>query len=240
MFLNEPHSIHRYYGELLDNYRNRLFLENDIFELYYLSSYFSYFIDDLFKRRKCSFSFSKKNYKFHILFAMRVFLVGPDVYFGKSRQQRKISDQLFNAIDDLSLLQKALKVAIMCVENAINKLQENGFGEDLYRRREITQEIIRNVLRVTHAQQDSAFLEPGDIVHCTVIGVDRSYVNVQIKTEDSRNNGTIHISQMSSQRIDYLPKHVKIGEIFKAKIIPEYEYDKQSGWSLTKLFDSTK
>ena len=28
MFLNEPHSIHRYYGELLDSYRSRLFRES--------------------------------------------------------------------------------------------------------------------------------------------------------------------------------------------------------------------
>ena len=72
-------------------------------------------------------------------------------------------------------------------------------------------------------------------MHCTVIGVDKSYVNVQIKTEDSRNNGSIHISQMSNQRIDNLRMHVKIGDIFQAKILQESEYDKQWGWALSKL-----
>lgn len=236
MFLNEPHSTHRYYGELLDNYQNRLFLENDILDLYYLSSYFSYYIDDSLKKRRFVTALSKKDFKFHILLAMRVYLVGPDVFFGKHKPQKKFSEILFRAIEDASLMQESLKVAIMCVERAVEQSKSNGICVDLHRRREITQEIIQNVLSVTKAQQNSTFLKPGDVVHCTVIGLDRSYVNVSIKTEDSRDNGTIHISQMSNQRIDNLSKHVKIGEIFKAKIMLESEYDKQWGWSLTKLF----
>lgn len=236
MFLDEPHSIHRYYGELLDNYRHRLFLENDILELYFLSSYFSYYVDDAFKRRKFNTGLTKKKYKFHIMLAMRVYLVGPGVFFGKPKQQKRIADILFKAIDDLSLMQTALNVAIMCVEKAVDTYKTNDICLDLHRRREVTQEIIRNVLSVTKAQQDVVFLKPGDIVHCTVIGVDKSNVNVLIRTEDSRNNGTIHISQMSDQRIDNLPKYVKIGEIFTAKIMLEQEYDRFWGWSLTKLF----
>lgn len=235
MFLNEPHSIHRYYGELLDNYRNRLFLEEDLFDLYYLSSYFSYFVDDAFKKRKSSSVSLKKEFKFHIILAMRVNLVGPDVFFGKPKKQKQFSDILFKAIEDTAQMQRSFQIAVMCVEKAIEQVKANGISVDLHRRREVTQEIISNVLSVTQAQQNSSFLKPGDIVHCTVIGVDKSYVNVQIKTEDSRNNGSIHISQMSNQRIDNLRMHVKIGDIFQAKILQESEYDKQWGWALSKL-----
>ena len=37
MFLNEPHSTHRYYGELLSAYRNRLFRESHSPIPYYVS-----------------------------------------------------------------------------------------------------------------------------------------------------------------------------------------------------------
>lgn len=39
MFLNEPHSTHRYYGELLDANRSRMFLSNHSAFPYYLSGY---------------------------------------------------------------------------------------------------------------------------------------------------------------------------------------------------------
>ena len=41
MFLNEPHSTHRYYGELLTAYKNRLFLDSDSYEVYYISTYYN-------------------------------------------------------------------------------------------------------------------------------------------------------------------------------------------------------
>lgn len=43
MFLNEPHSTHRYYGELLRAYENKLFLDTDDYDPYFCAAYFLYY-----------------------------------------------------------------------------------------------------------------------------------------------------------------------------------------------------
>ena len=52
MFLNEPQSTHRYYGELLNAYQNRIFLNTDSFEVYYIAAYYLYYVEQQFKNFK--------------------------------------------------------------------------------------------------------------------------------------------------------------------------------------------
>jgi len=85
------------------------------------------------------------------------------------------------------------------------------------------------------AENCNCYLKKEDIVHCCVIGVDRSYINVRLKTDDSRNNGFIHISQVSKEKICNLRALVKLEEVFQAKIISDSYYDSKWGWELTKI-----
>lgn len=88
MFLNEPHSTHRYYGELLNAYKNKFFLDTDAHEVYYASAYFNYFLE--MKFRAGTLPKKYKKFKFHIMCAMRELFVGTQVNFGKARKQKKI------------------------------------------------------------------------------------------------------------------------------------------------------
>ena len=51
-FLKQPHSTHRYYGELLDSYRERLFIATHDPVGYYLSAMLNQRITRLFKLKK--------------------------------------------------------------------------------------------------------------------------------------------------------------------------------------------
>jgi cold shock CspA family protein len=70
MFLNEPHSTHRYYGELLKSNENRIFLDaHDPFP-YYLSGYAFAIVTRLFREGKIPPFFRK--FKHHMLMLFRL------------------------------------------------------------------------------------------------------------------------------------------------------------------------
>lgn len=232
MFLNEPHSTHRYYGELLEAYKNRIFLDSDGQEVYYIASYCNYYIEMKFKSGELLKKYKK--FKFHLLCAIRGLYVGNNVIFGKERLQKKEFKILFEVIKDTKKMDNGIKTAIMCLDKVL--CESTTIPEsDKHRSREITIRLLDEVKKVTEATNSNAFLKFNDVVHCTVIGVNESFVYVSIKTEDSRNEGSIHISKVTGNYINDLKKEVEIGEIFQAKIINEDYYSSNWGWELTKL-----
>jgi len=70
MFLNEPHSTHRYYGELLEAYRGRIFVEDHSPHPYYTSALALVVVDSLCRTGQlpawC------RNYKFHLTMQLRM------------------------------------------------------------------------------------------------------------------------------------------------------------------------
>lgn len=77
MFLNEPHSTHRYFGELLKSYNTRLFQENHSFYPYYTSGLALNVIDDLF--RENLLNPQSKRFKFHLLLMFRIHISGEKI-----------------------------------------------------------------------------------------------------------------------------------------------------------------
>ena len=73
-------------------------------------------------------------------------------------------------------------------------------------------------------------------VHCTVTAIRNSWLEVQLKTNDARNLGTIHISRIARKYIADIHNEAKIGDIFQAKIINDDYYENHWGWDLTKIF----
>ncbi|MFC5772020.1 AIPR family protein [Thauera sinica] len=64
-FLRQPHSNHRYYGELLDSYREKLFVAEHDPIGYYTSSLLFQRISHLFENRRIDRKY--KDYKFHLM-----------------------------------------------------------------------------------------------------------------------------------------------------------------------------
>jgi cold shock CspA family protein len=70
MFLNEPHSTHRYYGEILETNRDRLFLEEHSPFIYYAAGLAISRIEDLFRRGELPHRF--KRFRHHLLMLFRL------------------------------------------------------------------------------------------------------------------------------------------------------------------------
>lgn len=229
-FLNVPHSTHRYYGELLSSYKGKIFLDEDSYEPYYISAYLVYYVESKF--RDGTLNSKYKIYKYHIAGAIKSLTVGNQVVFGQSRKQKKEFEKLYALINDSAELGKTLSTAMLCLENALSTC---GITNEQYRNKDFTNELDKYVSHYLTAKNSSEFLKLGDIVHCTVTSIDLSFVNVIIKTEDSRNFGSIHISKMSNKYISDLSQEAKIGEIFQARIINDDFYESKFGWHLEKI-----
>ena len=59
-------------------------------------------------------------------------------------------------------------------------------------------------------------------------------IHVEIKAEDSRKNGSIHISKIANHYISCISDEVQLGEILQAKLLSDFE-DYPFGWSLSLL-----
>jgi hypothetical protein len=70
MFLNEPHSTHRYYGELLDSNRSKIFLSNHSPFPYYLSGYALASLNFLLS--KGQLPNAQKRFRYHLLLLFRL------------------------------------------------------------------------------------------------------------------------------------------------------------------------
>ncbi len=70
MFINEPHSTHRYYGELLKSNKSKIFLEDHSLYPYYISGYGLYLLDQFFKQKKLNTNF--KRFRYHLLMMFRL------------------------------------------------------------------------------------------------------------------------------------------------------------------------
>ncbi|MBL6447683.1 AIPR family protein [Fulvivirga sp. 29W222] len=116
MFLNEPQSTHRYFGELLKAYNNRLFLENHSLYPYYTSGLALSVIEEFY--RDGNLSSSTKKFKFHLLLMLRIHVAGEKTPINVASNSKlenyclKICDILWNretALKNFKLLESKLK-----------------------------------------------------------------------------------------------------------------------------------
>jgi len=70
MFLNEPHSTCRYYGEILTNNNKKIFVDSHSFYPYYLSAYTLYRLEKF--RRTAKIDQSCKHFKYQMLMVFRL------------------------------------------------------------------------------------------------------------------------------------------------------------------------
>lgn len=98
MFLDEPHSINRYYGELLKAYRDRLFQEYHAEYPYYISSYSAYMLELFFKANTPLQKYYK--FRFHMLLLFKNVVVGSKVSLSQGKETQKYCDKLCEVLWD--------------------------------------------------------------------------------------------------------------------------------------------
>lgn len=232
VFLNEPHSTHRYYGELLRTYANKLYLPNDCPEVYYISSYLTFYLDEAFRTGTIPLKY--KPFKYHLACAIKSLEVGNQVIFGQHRKQLKEFEKLFVLIKNKTMLDQHVRSAISCLNEVLAAFPTVPVDER-HRNKDITKELLCKTNDLSQVAKDHEFLKIGDIVHCVVSSMNDSFLYVSLKTEDSRNYGSIHISNVTGKYIRNLSDEVSVADTFQAKIIRDF-YESDFGWELTRIY----
>ncbi len=235
MFFNEPHSTHRYYGELLRAYKNRLFLENDCLDLYFCSAYFSLYVDKMFRAGKLDKKYKK--FKYHLICAMRILITNNSMIIKPNKEQKKISEKLWTVIKNSSMMSQYFTHALDFLKKAQAQCQNIQYSEQ-HRQKEFTYAMIDLIEQHIKIVKENKFLQKGQQVRCKITNIRKYSADVEIDTQDERNRGSIHISKIKRKYIEDIGKELKIGEIHTAQIINDDYYEKKWGWELSLIFDN--
>ena len=119
MFLNEPHSTHRYYGEILESYRDRLFQDDHALFPYYVAGLALSRLEGFF--RAGDLAKQLRRFRHHLLLLFRLSVGGPDpapMHGKKSIEYSwNLCDVLWNHASALAAFQK-------CVDSLTRALED--------------------------------------------------------------------------------------------------------------------
>lgn len=142
MFLEEPHSVHRYYGELLNAYRSRLFQSDHKLSAYYISAWSLHRIEDSLKRGKLNMKYRK--YRYHMLFLIQVCirrlaqikaLPRPN-----SHDMEKLCNKIRIALSDNRQLDALLRLLTKIIDDVVAEMTETNCinPHEIVRRKDFT------------------------------------------------------------------------------------------------------
>lgn len=137
MFLNEPHSTHRYYGELLESNRQRLFMQDHSPFPYYIAGLTLYTLDHLFSKGDLPRKYYK--YRFQLLMLFRLLAEGKPAPYLNSKQIVAYCQSLLSV---LSAPEKALAVFKDAVKILDGALIDTRFLSEGERMRAFTSALV--------------------------------------------------------------------------------------------------
>ncbi|QJB29852.1 AIPR family protein [Chitinophaga oryzae] len=149
MFFNEPHSTHRYYGELLKAYSDKLFLEDHNPYIYYVSSLCLHKVDILIKQNVIPAYF--RHYKYHLITAFRILVSGFKYPKFNSKEINKYCEAIYCKLMNDNETRRIVKDAADCVTRAIGVfIKKHGERNihDFKRLKDVTFEVIEQAKRL--------------------------------------------------------------------------------------------
>lgn len=117
--LVQPQSTHRYYGELLESNRSRMFKDGDRLEPYYISALVLKRMDSAFKSKKLDPDY--KSFKYHLVYIL--------FQFYKTLKNIKEDYSYDDVIEDLSTKDQYLKVANAGIDVIKSLLKDGGLSK---------------------------------------------------------------------------------------------------------------
>lgn len=138
MFLGQPHSTHRYYGELLDTNRERLFVEGHSPFLYYSAGLALNRVDRLF--RHYALIDVEKRFKHHLLLLFRLSVCGPAPVPFNGKKADDSAKEMCTVLWDP---QRTLDTFLKCGEQLRSSLATfSGDRGQAYRRRDFMEHLV--------------------------------------------------------------------------------------------------
>lgn len=234
MFLNEPHSVNRYYGELLEAYKKRIYGKDDCVEPYYIAAYYYYYIDTAIKCNQIGKEF--KHFKYHLCCAIRALICGSKVYRGNSKDIKAAAKSLNDLLRDSSRLRRVLNTACTCINDTIRK-SEDISPNIIFRSKDFTYRMLKEIRKYSEIKGNDEHLTVGQVVSCQVTAIRKYTIEVELRTDDERKDGSIYISNIADRFIQNISDEVQLGEILQAKIISNDYENKTFGWDLSLKLD---
>lgn len=145
MFLNEPHSHPRYYGELLRAYEGRLFANDHKPDPYYASGIALLTIEDWLNSRPAGREL--RSYRYQLLMLLRVSISGQQIPKLNSNKISEYSLEIVNALRDFKRRDAECKQAVELLRSALTKFGERrGERNPPHRLRAFTEQLIQSFL----------------------------------------------------------------------------------------------
>lgn len=137
MFLNEPHSTHRYYGELLKSNRNKIFNTQQRPVIYYASGLAYYILEECFRQNKIEKKY--RIYRYHILMMFRIIICGYDMPALTSKRIEPYCDKLITIAKDIN---KAERIYNFLIDELDEFLRKEKNLKEIYRIKKFTDTVI--------------------------------------------------------------------------------------------------
>jgi len=126
MFLNEPQSTHRYYGELLKAYKGKLFEEEHNPYPYYCSGYAYTLLERFFVRKELNGK-NHRAFRFHLLMLFRMISETSQPPYLNNKRIEKYCDSLRTVLWDEAKALEIFKSATLLIDRALAKVTYNPF-----------------------------------------------------------------------------------------------------------------
>jgi len=149
MFFNEPHSTHRYYGELLKAYSGKMFIDEHNPYVYYVSSLCLHKVDLLIKQNVVPHYF--RHYKYHLLTAYRILVSGFNYPRFNSKDMTKYCEAIHKKLLNDQETEKIVKRGTECINNALIEFNKKRGARNIneYRRlKDFTFEVIEQAKKL--------------------------------------------------------------------------------------------
>lgn len=224
VFLAEPHSTHRYYGELLKAYSKRIYNDNDVLEQYCMASMYVYVVDSYLKHNE-QFSIYRK-YKYHVALMLRHLANGDPLPESTSKKMKRYCEMLYEKISDEHWVQDNIQRSCSIIDAVIQDGHVLGKdGNDITRTKEFTNKILERIgldsssLRNTPQLPD---LKKNVKVKCKVINWNNSFAYVDLV--DYKETGSIYIGNISEKYISSIDEVLTENQEIEAKVLDDRKH----------------
>lgn len=119
MFLNEPHSTHRYYGELLNVNRSRMFADNHLPYPYYISGFALCILEEFFAQSRIQYVYKKFKYQMLMLLRLQSERF-PMPYLNAKKKMDDYCSDLLSVLSDKEAALKALTATTSVIQTALD------------------------------------------------------------------------------------------------------------------------
>lgn len=243
MFLGEPQSTHRYYGEILEANKKKIFKDDDILEQYCISTIYLYFVEKWLADQGVHKEL--KQFKYHIILLLRLLVDANELPRSNSNAMKKLCEKLYSTIRDKAQINTILSKSIDVIREVKKAhLAAGADSSQLARTREFTRDILKSVGISEIGAQSKHSIKPikkGAVFQCKVTGFNKSFVYLEIV--DHKEHASVHIREITDGFVRDIGEELKNNDVVSALIIdenPHPQFGYEMSIRLAKLQPSIK